>query len=81
VAKDRASPFSRKHRRYWLPVTGGMILIGVMNVAIGYCAYPGDKVVYRRTEQIIPVLPVLHRDAAPAPASPDAAPAPDASPR
>jgi hypothetical protein len=39
VAKDRARPFSPKHRRYWIPVTGGMILIGVINVTIGYCTY------------------------------------------
>ena len=39
MAKDRAAPFSRKHRRYWIPVTGGMILIGVINVIIGYCTY------------------------------------------
>jgi hypothetical protein len=39
VTKDRAAPFSRKHRRYWIPVTGGMILIGVVNVAIGLCSY------------------------------------------
>ena len=41
MAKDRAAPFSRKHRRYWIPVTGGMILIGVINLIIGYCSYPG----------------------------------------
>jgi hypothetical protein len=40
VAKDRARPFSRKHRRYWLTVTGGMILIAVVNIVIGYCTYP-----------------------------------------
>ena len=39
VAKDRAAPFSKKHRRYWIPVTGGMILIGVLNVVIGLCSY------------------------------------------
>lgn len=39
MAKDRARPFSRKHRRYWIPVTGGMILIGVVNIAIGMCSY------------------------------------------
>jgi hypothetical protein len=39
VAKDRAAPFSKKHRRYWIPVTGGMILIGIINVAIGLCSY------------------------------------------
>jgi hypothetical protein len=39
VSKDRAAPFSRKHRKYWIPVTGGMILIGAINVAIGFCTY------------------------------------------
>jgi len=39
VSKDRAAPFSRKHRRYWIPVTGGMILIGLINVVIGMCSY------------------------------------------
>lgn len=39
VAKDRARPFSRKHRRYWIPVLGGMVLIGFVNVAIGVCTY------------------------------------------
>ena len=39
MSKDRAAPFSRKHRRYWIPVTGGMILIGVVNVAIGLASY------------------------------------------
>jgi hypothetical protein len=39
VAKDRAAPFSKKHRKYWIPVTGGMLLIGAVNVAIGFCTY------------------------------------------
>jgi hypothetical protein len=39
VAKDRAAPFSKKHRKYWLPVTGGMLLIGAINVAIGFWTY------------------------------------------
>jgi len=45
VQKDRAAPFSKKHRRYWIPVTGGMILIGLVNVFIGFCVYqkPSDK--------------------------------------
>jgi hypothetical protein len=44
VAKDRAAPFSRKHRRYWIPVTGGMLMIGVINIALGVCSYepPND---------------------------------------
>jgi hypothetical protein len=45
VQKDRAAPFSKKHRRYWIPVTGGMIFIGLLNVVIGFCVYqkPSDK--------------------------------------
>ena len=39
MSKDRAAPFSRKHRRYWIPVTGGMILIGAINVGLGVCTY------------------------------------------
>lgn len=39
MSKDRAAPFSRKHRRYWIPVTGGMILIGVINVGLGVWSY------------------------------------------
>ena len=39
MAKDRAAPFSRKHRRYWIPVTGGMVAIGAINVALGLCSY------------------------------------------
>lgn len=39
VPPDRATPFSSKHRRYWFPVTGGMILIGAINVAVGLCSY------------------------------------------
>lgn len=39
MAKDRAAPFSKKHRRYWIPVTGGMVLIGILNVMLGVCTY------------------------------------------
>lgn len=39
MAKDRARPFSRKHRKYWIPITGGMLLIGVINLGLGFCAY------------------------------------------
>jgi hypothetical protein len=58
VTKDRAAPFSKKHRRYWIPVTGGMLLIGGINVFIGFCVYekPSD-----RHEQIH--LNLLKRDA------------------
>jgi len=58
VQKDRAAPFSKKHRRYWIPVTGGMITIAVANVIIGFCVYnkPSDK-----HEQI--KLDLVRRDA------------------
>jgi hypothetical protein len=39
MARDRAKPFSRKHRRYWLTVTGGMILIMSINVGLGIWLY------------------------------------------
>ena len=39
MSKDRAAPFSKKHVRYWLPVTGGMVLIGAINVGLGVCTY------------------------------------------
>jgi hypothetical protein len=65
VSKDRARPFSRKHRRYWIPVTGGMILIGFVNVALGYCSYSQPSDVH---ERIIPDVPgVQGSTAAPAP--------------
>jgi hypothetical protein len=39
VAKDRAAPFSKKHRKYWIPVTGGMLLIAAINVGLGFYSY------------------------------------------
>ena len=53
MSKDRARPFSRKHRRYWIPVTGGMILLGLINVAIGYCSYTAPTTP-QRLELVIP---------------------------
>jgi len=53
VAKDRAAPFSKKHRRYWIPVTGGMLLIGAVNVAIGFCTYK-EPPPPQRIELVIP---------------------------
>ena len=62
VSKDRARPFSRKHRRYWIPVTGGMILIGLVDLALGYCSYTPPSEVH---ERIIPDVPnVAGRSAA-----------------
>jgi len=65
VAKDRAAPFSRKHRKYWMTVLGGMVAIAVLDVAIGMCSYKPPP----PTEPMTLVIPV--RDAAVQP--PDAA--------
>ena len=55
MAKDRAKPFSRKHRRVWIPVTGGMILIGVVNLILGFCTYdPGPSEPPQKIELVIP---------------------------
>jgi hypothetical protein len=59
LSKDRAAPFSKKHRRYWIPVTGGMLLIGLLNVVIGYCSYRAPA---QQHEQI--KLNLVKRDAA-----------------
>ena len=77
MSKDRAAPFSRKHRRYWLPVTGGMILIGAINVGIGYCAYEAPPPAPQKIELVIPPSPYAAAadagvDDAPAPAPADA---------
>ena len=42
VVKDRSRPFARKHRATWLVVTGGMLLIGTINVVIGFLIWPGE---------------------------------------
>jgi hypothetical protein len=75
VSKDRAAPFSRKHRRYWIPVTGGMILIGLVNLGIGFWSYEAPST---KTEKMELELPTIYRDAgasdAPIDAAPDATP-------
>ncbi len=55
MSKDRAAPFSRKHRRYWVPVTGGMLLIGAINILLGYCSYtPPSSDPPERIELVLP---------------------------
>ena len=54
MAKDRAAPFSRKHRRYWVPVLGGMILIGLINLVIGYVSYSSQPEVHEKIPVNIP---------------------------
>ncbi len=72
MVKDRSAPFSRKHRRYWIPVTGGMILIGIINVGLGYLMWP-DTPLDRVPERIVPVIPTSQFARPPRDAGPDAA--------
>ena len=55
MSKDRAAPFSRKHRRYWLTITGGMILIGAINLLIGFLSYEEPSQKREKIEFDIPV--------------------------
>lgn len=75
MSKDRARPFSRKHRKYWIPVTGGMILIGVLNVVIGYCSYTKPSDVHERIVVDVPYARGSGSAAAPMPAAVGCAPA------
>lgn len=54
VAKDRAAPFSRKHRRYWLTITGGMVLIGAINLGLGFCGYEEPSGPPEKIELVLP---------------------------
>lgn len=73
--KDRARPFARKHKRYWLTVTGGMFLIMSINIGLGLAVMrcdtePPPPADYRAVPPVI----------LPADAAVDAAPAADAAP-
>jgi len=59
LSKDRAAPFSKKHRRYWIPVLGGMVLIAGINVVVGFWVYQKPS---EQHEQI--KLNLIKRDAA-----------------
>lgn len=54
MSKDRAAPFSKKHLRTWLPVTGGMVLIGILNVAIGSWSYTEPPARNDKIQLVIP---------------------------
>jgi len=56
VSKDRARPFSRKHRRYWITVTGGMLLIGFINVLLGFLSYDPPTGEPEKIELVLPKL-------------------------
>jgi hypothetical protein len=75
VSKDRARPFSRKHRRYWIPVTGGMVLIGLLNIAIGFCSYTRPSDVHERILLDVPYARGSGSAAAARPAAVGCAPA------
>lgn len=54
VSKDRARPFSYKHRKYWIPVTGGMILTGLICLALGLCSYQPPSNVHEKIVYDVP---------------------------
>ncbi len=65
MSKDRAAPFSRKHRRYWLTITGGMIVIGFINLAIGFWSYDEPSTKHEKIELVLPGSDAGVTDAAP----------------
>ena len=72
MAKDRAKPFSKKHVRYWMTAAGGMVLIMVINLVLGFTLFDRDKKESRKPDyQPIPPIPAWAYDAAV-----DAAPVP-----
>ena len=73
MARDRAKPFSRKHRRYWLTITGGMILIMTVNVGLGVWLYDTKPRKLPTIEQPPPTLIDAGVDA-PAPPTPPTPP-------
>ena len=40
--KDRSRPFSRKHFRYWMTAAGGMVIIMVINIVLGFWLFWRD---------------------------------------
>ena len=63
-AKDRSKPFSRKHLRYWMTAAGGMVIIMVINVALGFWLYKGEKPTTRKPQyHEIPPMPAWAIDA------------------
>lgn len=60
--KDRARPFSRKHFRYWMTAAGGMVIIMVINVAIGFWMW-GRPEPRSPEPKYLPVPAPLPRDA------------------
>lgn len=55
MSKDRAAPFSRKHRKYWITITGGMILIGLINLAIGFWSYDAPSETHEKIKFDLPM--------------------------
>ena len=72
MAKDRSRPFSRKHVRYWMTAAGGMVIIMVINIVLGFTLFDRDqKTTAKPDYQPIPPIPAWAFDAAvDAPASP-----------
>lgn len=64
MAKDRAKPFSRKHVRYWMTAAGGMAIIMLINVVLGFWLYRGASPTKRKPQyHEIPPMPAWAIDA------------------
>jgi hypothetical protein len=65
MAKDRSRPFSRKHARYWLTAAGGMVVIMVINMVLGFTLFDSDRKTTTKPDyQPIPPVPAWAYDAA-----------------
>jgi hypothetical protein len=64
MAKDRSRPFSRKHVRYWMTAAGGMVIIMVINVVLGFTLFDRDAKTTRKPSYLpIPPIPAWAYDA------------------
>lgn len=60
--KDRARPFSRKHFRYWMTAAGGMVIIMVINVVLGFWLW-GREADKPPVPKYLPIPVAVPRDA------------------
>jgi hypothetical protein len=65
MAKDRSKPFSKKHVRYWMTAAGGMVIIMLVNIILGFALDDRDaKRTRKPSYQPIPPVPAWAYDAA-----------------
>ena len=65
MPKDRSRPFTRKHARYWMKAAGGMVIIMVINVVLGFTLFDRDEKTKAKPDyRPIPPVPAWAYDAA-----------------